>query len=78
MFNPKCSFKIRKKSGVVISKNKRFPCSGIIYIAWTIFLVTWDVIMTDHQTGIIPRVSGFQCILISKSVATNIFLMTGC
>ncbi len=43
MLSPKCSFKIIKKLGVVISKNKRFPCSGIIYIAWTIFLVTWDV-----------------------------------
>ncbi len=40
MFNPKCS---RKKSGVVILKNKRFTCSGIIYIAWTIFLFTCGV-----------------------------------
>ncbi len=65
MFNPKCSFKIRKKSGVVISKNKRFPCSGIIYIAWTIFLVTWGVIYSWL------RMYGPPCVRTAESEMTN-------
>ncbi len=31
MFCPKCFFKIRKNQVWLFSKDKRFPCSGIIY-----------------------------------------------
>ncbi len=36
LFYPKCSFKIRKKSGAVLSKNESFHCSELRYISWTI------------------------------------------